>query len=311
MSSDDDAPSLGSSAGSLIAVLDACLIDGFGDLPGAGWGKTFVGENDAAYRAPNGLRHYLHVVDTAGTYATVNGYKTFSEGVGGALFATAGTVFWGKCADAVAPGRQWIVAADDKRFLIFVVPTAAINVGFRAVGGFGELAAHHPDDTNASFLLGGAAAAAVLATEDAALNFNSGVIFGSGQQAAHMPGLYGTASAPGKYACSLNGLLYHTYSSGNILTLDALDMPADYVWSSRILMRNSAVALSSSANTADTFNNILMTRPRGYIPGLLVPMMEMLPSLFPFWTSLGNGQYVIPISSRRAYVLDTGEWEYQ
>jgi hypothetical protein len=311
MSTDEGAPSLAAAAGSLIAVLDACLVNGYGELPGAGWEKFVFSANNAAYRAPSGLRHYLQVIDTSSTYATVNGYKTLVDTDFGSAFSSV-PVYWGKCQAGVASGRHWVVAADDKRVLVLVVPSAAINTGFRAVGGFGELAARHPNDLNASFLIGGNTSTAVLATEDAALSIDSGVILGSGQQAAYMPGLYGSASAPGKYTCSLNGLCFNTYSSGNILSLDAQDMPDDYVWVSRITMRNSATALAANTTpSAADINNILQQRPRGYIPGLLVPMMEMLPSLFPFWTSLGDGKYVVPISPRRAYVLDTSDWEYQ
>jgi len=304
MSTDEGAPVLSATAGSLIGVLDACLVTGYGDLPGAGWEKFAIGADNAAYRAPDGLRHYLHVLDTIATYATVNGYKSLVDTDFGSAFSSS-PAYWGKCASGVTAGRQWVVAVDDKRVLIFVVPSAAINVGFRAVGGFGELAAHHPDDMNASYLLAGSASAAVLATDDAALVYESGLIIGSGQQVAYMPGLFGSTSAPGKYNASLNGAV----ATASPQTTDAPDMLNDYVWSSRLLMRNylSSAQIPSSLD----FTNIHYALPRGYIPGLLVPMMEMLPSVFPFWTSLGDGQYVIPYGPRRCYILDTADWEYQ
>jgi hypothetical protein len=303
MSSDEGAPVLGTASGSLIALLDACLVNGFGENEGAGWEKLpGTPTNVAAYRAPVGLRHILQVTDTGSTTATVNAYKTFADGAGTSAFH-ATTVYWGKSASGT--GRQWVMAADNKRFWLFVIPTTAINVGFRSMCGFGELAARHPNDLNASYLIGGTVTSAVLATEDSTPSFDSGLILTTGQLGPYMPGVYGNTSAPNRYGVSLNGLV-----NTGALTTDLADMPSDYIWSSRILVRSASAALTSSGSVSDT-GNVLATRPRGYIPGLLVPMMEMLPSLFPFWTSLGNGQHVIPHSPRRCNILDTGDWEYQ
>ena len=47
---DAGAPTLSAAAGALISVLDACLVNGYGAKPAAGWTKAFSGTNQAAYR---------------------------------------------------------------------------------------------------------------------------------------------------------------------------------------------------------------------------------------------------------------------
>lgn len=51
-SSDASAPQMTSAAGSLLTVLDACLVNGYGAKPAAGWSKTVVdaGTHQAYYR---------------------------------------------------------------------------------------------------------------------------------------------------------------------------------------------------------------------------------------------------------------------
>lgn len=47
---DAGAPTLSAAAGALISVLDACLVNGYGAKPAAGWTKAFSDTNQAAYR---------------------------------------------------------------------------------------------------------------------------------------------------------------------------------------------------------------------------------------------------------------------
>lgn len=67
--SDAGAPSLTSANGTLISVLDFCLVTGMG------WEKTSSDTNTATYRASTGNRFYLGVDDSLGTYARVRGFE--------------------------------------------------------------------------------------------------------------------------------------------------------------------------------------------------------------------------------------------
>lgn len=125
---DVGAPVLSSpSAGSLIGVLDACLVNGYGGKPPAGWTKPYSGANLAAYRQGSGSRFYLRVNDGTGTAkAGVVGYEvmtaidtglrlfpTTAQAANG-LYITLGT------AAALTGTKPWVVVADDKRFYLWV-----------------------------------------------------------------------------------------------------------------------------------------------------------------------------------------------
>jgi hypothetical protein len=49
-SSDASAPVLTGAVGSLVALLDACLVNGYGALAAAGWTKAFTAANKGAYK---------------------------------------------------------------------------------------------------------------------------------------------------------------------------------------------------------------------------------------------------------------------
>lgn len=107
-STDVGAPSLGNAAGSLIAVLDYCLVGALG------WTKPFSGVNKAVYQMPPGSNgHFLRVDDTdgaSGSHARIVAYETMSSiDVGTAPFPTAAQVSGGSYAykGPTGSGRYW------------------------------------------------------------------------------------------------------------------------------------------------------------------------------------------------------------
>jgi hypothetical protein len=115
-SSDASAPTLNGSSGSLIAVLDACLVTGYGAKAAAGWEKAFSGTNLAAYRAATGNRYYLRVDDTGTTEARIVGYEVMTTvNAGTAPFPTAaqqsGGLYARKSEVADTSARGWVVVA--------------------------------------------------------------------------------------------------------------------------------------------------------------------------------------------------------
>lgn len=120
---DASAPSLNNAAGSLIGVLDACLVNGYGSKSAAGWGKAYSGTNKAVYRAATGNRHYLRVDDTATTPARIVGYESMSDvDTGTAAFPTEGQFSGGLYAHKSESStvRPWIVVASSKLFYVWV-----------------------------------------------------------------------------------------------------------------------------------------------------------------------------------------------
>ena len=112
---------LANSAGTLITLLDKCLVDGWTGTTPAGWSKVYSGTNKAVYRAPLGNRFYLRVDDSNANYAAVTMYETMSDvdtGTGKAPTAahvSAGTVYWLKSSHSSA---IWYLVADEK-FVMF------------------------------------------------------------------------------------------------------------------------------------------------------------------------------------------------
>src|SRR5487761_2687143 len=66
-STDASAPILTDTAGSLVALLDACLVNGYGTKTGAGWTIAYTGTNQRVYKmsATLGTGNSVYVDDSA------------------------------------------------------------------------------------------------------------------------------------------------------------------------------------------------------------------------------------------------------
>ncbi len=149
--------------GSLITVLDACLVNGYGTgqytKTSAGWSKP-LGSISAscvsAYTQPSGSRMTLFVNDNATTTArtaAVTGWTVLSQisgtvnasnvGIGYGQFPmpfqsnTVGKVFWYKSATADTVQRNWIIAADAYTMYIWFQDGQSTNTYYH--GGFGDI----------------------------------------------------------------------------------------------------------------------------------------------------------------------------
>jgi hypothetical protein len=127
-STDTSAPSLTGQAGSLITLLDAVLVNGYGSKAAAGWAKSFAGTNQATYRPASGTQFYLHCNDAAPSTAKearVWGSETASAVLTGTnLFPTAAQqtngLFARKSTTADSTARAWIIGADAYTLHMFV-----------------------------------------------------------------------------------------------------------------------------------------------------------------------------------------------
>jgi hypothetical protein len=110
--------------GSLIAILDAVLVNGYPGKSAAGWTKEYSGTNLAAYRMGTGstsVRMYLRVDDSGSTSARIRGYVSMTDvDTGVEPFPTnaqfnGGVYSWkSDTADSVA--RPWVVIATPTAF---------------------------------------------------------------------------------------------------------------------------------------------------------------------------------------------------
>lgn len=123
-STDTSAPgAYSNTVSSLIAILDACLVNGYGSKAAAGWTKAFSGTDKAAYRnstvAPS-TGFYLRVDDTSTSASRVVGYESMSDvDTGVDAFPTNTQVSGGMYLQKSATTTTWMVIADSRSFYFF------------------------------------------------------------------------------------------------------------------------------------------------------------------------------------------------
>lgn len=169
-STDASAPTLTGAVGSLIALLDACLVNGYSGKSAAGWAKSFSGTNKATYRnsATDGTGYYLYVDDAAPSTAKearVTGFQTQSAlGVGTGQFplnaqlsigtSPAGAVVWRKSNTADSTARAWTLIADDTVFYLNVETGDLTTPVMPYLMAFGDFFSYASSDTNRCMLIG-------------------------------------------------------------------------------------------------------------------------------------------------------------
>jgi hypothetical protein len=132
-STDSGAPLLSNANGSLIAVMQACLVDGYGSKAGAGWSAPFTGAGLIAFRqGAGGNNRFLRVFD-GGTDATANrvikvrAYESMtaiSTGTGpcptlGQMAGDGATISYFQ-ASRTSPNPSWVLVASSSFFHLIV-----------------------------------------------------------------------------------------------------------------------------------------------------------------------------------------------
>lgn len=171
---DPGAPVLSSpSAGSLIGVLDACLVNGYGSKVAAGWSKAFSGTNVAAYRQGAGSLCYLRINDATGTgQARAVGYESMTDvDTGENAFPTeaqlSGGLFININTTSTAANKPWIVVADNKRFYLWTGYAAAMtsasllsaSATYQGLFFFGDIVSFRPGDAFCCQIIGATSSA--------------------------------------------------------------------------------------------------------------------------------------------------------
>lgn len=144
MSADSGSPVLTGLTGSLISLLDACLVNGYASKPAAGWSKPSFPATSSlgAYQQASGSRLYLYVNDSSpvttsvGKEAWATGWEIMtsytssavsaSVGAGNGQFPlpsqvlTTGHYVIRKSSTADSTIRQWIMFADAYTLYLFI-----------------------------------------------------------------------------------------------------------------------------------------------------------------------------------------------
>ncbi len=124
---DTDAPVLTGEVGSLVNLLDKCLVDGYGTKSPLGWTKAFADTNKGAYRNDQdvGCGCFLRVDDSGASgydhSAHVQAFEAMSDIDTGTGPAPSDGVpdFWTKSNVAGTAVRAWIIIGDS-RFFYFI-----------------------------------------------------------------------------------------------------------------------------------------------------------------------------------------------
>ena len=160
-SSDASAPVLTGQAGSVTALLDAILINGYGSKVAAGWSIAYTGTNLRSYKTGRigTPRGYLYISDTiAQTDCLMRGYSimngvtdTYLQGtVMGNQFPLPTTLsFFPKSVTTDTTARKWFCIADNLTFYLYV-DVGSID-GYRGIGA-GEIYSYRPSDVDNWFI---------------------------------------------------------------------------------------------------------------------------------------------------------------
>lgn len=170
---DASAPTLDGTAGSLIALLDAILVNGYGSKPAAGWTKPFTGTNKAVFRNNSvaGSGTYFRLEDSNDAFGTATfavaeilAFVTMSD-------VDTGTGQWPTPANITndvqqrkniikstskdATARPWIALATDRSIILSIGHASSNSARRGYVYFFGDYNSIVPSDANAVALLCG------------------------------------------------------------------------------------------------------------------------------------------------------------
>lgn len=165
-STDTSAPTLTGQVGSLIALLDAILVNGYGSQSAAGWSHAFTTSgNVAAYKLGAGTGRFLSIDDSGGLTGgardcIVRGFETMTAlSTGTGPFPNpvqqSNGVNWRKSLSADGTARAWSAIADNRTLYLLVTTGDTSNTtGTSALYAFGDFYSYVPNDPYNCMLIG-------------------------------------------------------------------------------------------------------------------------------------------------------------
>ena len=167
-STDASAPVLSNTAGAMVAILDACLVDGYGSKAPAGWSRKYASGNNRTYQLGGGTQMCYCTDNTSIGYGH---YPRGGEYAPGGPFSTAGydCKFWPDVTlttycpitDNTAGNRPWNLVADEKGFVFWNQHnnTNSLTADTWAMQFFGDFTPVNPDEKFNCIFYGDTAAA--------------------------------------------------------------------------------------------------------------------------------------------------------
>lgn len=270
---DAGAPSLTGEVGSLIAVLDACLVTGYGAKAAAGWTKPFVGTNIAVFRQGAGEQSYFQVKDDGveGTNgakgAQVYIYDTMTDATTGTgktptAFATSYNNQIPKSTTLDSATREWKIYASNKACYVLtktgIVAHDAYHVTF-----FGDYNMINPGHGKASLI--------------AAANASGIYMSGATNMALFLQSTTLTSAADSTFLLNDGAA---ASKSGGLLFDNA----------------NASVSIASYRNGAMVFSPV-MVRTTEPLPGGSFAILGFLPGAFTSYVPFAGNNTVIEFTN--------------
>lgn len=147
-STDEGAPKLTASAGSLKTLLKACLVSGYGDKQPLGWEMPFEQGNVAVFRSksPESNRHFLRIDNNAVRTALMRAYIAMSNidtGTGAFHYPNSYEKF-GYIESSRSANDNWWLVGHEHGFVLLV---GSINKNGTSLFFFGDVPSLIPNDT--------------------------------------------------------------------------------------------------------------------------------------------------------------------
>lgn len=293
-STDAGAPALSGTAGSLAAIFDAILVDGYGTGPSAkaplGWTRPFSATNQRAYRnnPVTGTGLYVALDDTTAQYAQFRGYETMSAVNAGtnpfptiAQFANGSLV--PKSSAASSAVRAWW-AMGNERSLYFFLDAQNLGMGFAIPHFVGDIDSLVPGD-GYRFLV----SATALTTYTGTYNADRTMFAGG---TSHRMGSTGSIQFP----CAFVARAYNLATTSPVIGCLGTSMAGP---SNLQGWGDHGAPYPSIINGGLLYERGIMFegefKPRGQMPGLLVPLHpQPLPDL---------GTLSVPVGSSSVQVV--------
>lgn len=122
-STDGSAPTISNTAGGLISLLNAILVDGYGSKAAAGWTKPYTGTNAAVYKTGGNRPLYIQVNNNYSGYAEMRGYASMTSQTSGSNpFPTTAQASAGVYmpTSSAASNRAWVCLADIDYVMLWI-----------------------------------------------------------------------------------------------------------------------------------------------------------------------------------------------
>lgn len=163
LSTDASAPVLTGQVGSLTALLDAILVNGYGSKAAAGWTIAYTGTNQRDYKQGTGSNgYYLDVNDNAPTTAKearMRSYEAMTAlATGTNAFPTSSQSSFGvvcrKSTSADSTARAWYCVADATCFHLFVDTGDFTSPAYSLCFSFGDFFSYKSGDSYNTAIMG-------------------------------------------------------------------------------------------------------------------------------------------------------------